>query len=201
MTAIDRGRRRTVSRLARGMLIGAGGVALAVGGAGDARATNLGSEGVSGIAGTRSGVFLTDSRQWSVGYRNLEYTTEDAAIDAIEESYQPTDLTVTHGSSPSCADASFDTCVYDDDYGDNGLYGWNACAGTTSGAHPNRRCSLTYVKINLHYNSIPKRVACHELGHSVGLRHSTELGSCMVEGEWPFDRLSAHDQAHINATY
>lgn len=206
MTRADRAAPDVRSRASRGRwrhtaVVAAASLALVVGMANAASADNFGSQGRPGTGATNSGVWLTEDRAFSVGYRNLEASTSDAMADAIEGSYQPTDLEVSHGSASSCPDRTFDTCVYDSDYGDNGLLGWNACAGTIRDAHPAQRCSLTWIKINLHYaGADTMRVACHELGHAVGLRHSLELGSCMEEG-WGFDTLTAHDQSHINETY
>ncbi len=94
-------------------------------------------------------------------------------------------------------------CVWDWDYGDNGLNGWNACVGTTNGAHPNQKCTQQWVKINLFYNPPPQRIACHEMGHSVGLRHSDDQASCMksTAAGGNSNVLTAHDKSHLNLQY
>ena len=169
-----------------------------------AHATNFGSAGVRGTgkdaAGNwLNGVWLTNNTIWNVGRRGLTATYSAGVYAAVEEEYEPTDLTAYAVTTSSCPDSTYDVCVYDADYGDNGLYGWNACAGSTSGTHPTQRCSLDWVRINLRFSPPAKSIACHELGHSVGLRHSLDQASCMSATGWSSD-LTAHDRAHINAT-
>lgn len=119
------------------------------------------------------------------------------------DEYGPTDLTVGLGSPGGCPDEDWDVCVFDSDYGDNGFNGWNQCAGDTSGAHPNRRCSLGFVKINLYFSPPAKRIACHELGHSIGLRHSGNDASCMktTQDGGSSARLANHDVGHVDDEY
>ncbi|MEU6720305.1 matrixin family metalloprotease [Nonomuraea sp. NPDC046802] len=40
-------------------------------------------------------------------------------------------------------------------------------------------------------------LACHEIGHTVGLDHSTESGSCLRT----VTKYGTHDVAHINGRY
>jgi hypothetical protein len=99
-----------------------------------------------------------------------------------------------------CSDAAYDACVFDQNFGANGLAGWNACAGTTSGSHPNQVCSVTWVRINQHYFVPLTQLACHELGHSVGLRHTSSTSSCLNTGG-SASTLSTHDRAHLTNEY
>ena len=44
-------------------------------------------------------------------------------------------------------------------------------------------------------------MACHEMGHTVGLQHTSNSNSCMeATGYTPLD-LSNHDVDHINGNY
>ncbi|WP_444663312.1 M57 family metalloprotease [Cellulomonas sp. CW35] len=170
-----------------------------------ASASNFGSEGSVGAAGTTNGVFLTRDRAWSVAKIDLTATYSNGVSAAVKNQYNPTDLTVTVYTPPGCGGSygSYDLCVFDAEYGDNGLAAWNACAGTTSGRHPTMVCSTQYVRINRYYSPPANRIACHEMGHSIGLRHSSEASSCLksaAEGGTS-QTLTSHDKAHINGTY
>jgi Dual-action HEIGH metallo-peptidase len=166
-------------------------------------ATNFGSSGTAGVGGTTNGVWLTNNTIWNVARRGMTATYSTGVFQAVEDEYEVTDFSATALTADSCDDAAHDVCVYDADYGDNGLNGWNACWGTTSGAHPNQQCSVAWVRINEFYSPPAKRIACHELGHSVGLRHTMDQASCLkrtADGGNSSD-LTAHDRAHINNTY
>lgn len=166
-----------------------------------AEASNFGSFGTPGAGGTNNGVWLTPDSGWLVGRRALTAPYSTGVAEAVGEEYGPTDLNVGV-FSPSTCDI-YDVCVYDHDYGDNGLNGWNACAGAVIGNHPTQKCVQAWVRINLFFSPPPKRIACHELGHSVGLRHTDEQASCVkrtIEGG-NSETLSAHDKAHINDNY
>lgn len=167
------------------------------------RATNFGSTGVSGAS--NNGVWLTENANWHVRGRVLTQPYKDALGATLSDDYVPTDLVVQYSTdASSCSSyAGDDLCVYDADYGDNGLNGWNSCAGSVSGSHPNQVCDWDWVRINLNYSPPPKRIMCHEIAHSVGLRHTQEQASCVkrtVDGG-NSDDLSGHDITHINSRY
>lgn len=172
---------------------------------GFASATNFGSAGTSGVGGTTSGVWLTDSRAWQVRGRNLTQPYRDGLSATLADDYVSTDLTVTYDTTASGCDfhVGDDLCVYDSDYGNNGVNGWNSCAASTYGSHPNQVCEWDWVRINTYYSPPPKRVACHEIAHSVGLRHTQEQASCVkrtADGGTSAN-LSGHDIGHIDAQY
>lgn len=170
-----------------------------------AAASNFGSEGTAGASGTTNGVFLTANASWSVAKVSLTSTYSNGVSSALSQQYNPTDLNVSEYSPPGCGGSygSYDLCVFDANYGDNGLNGWNACAGSTSGSHPNMVCSMAYVRINTYYSPPAVRIACHEMGHSVGLRHTSEAASCMKRSAdgGTSASLSAHDTGHLNGHY
>lgn len=171
-----------------------------------AAAGHLYSSGTAGTSGTRNGVWMTPNSTWWVGKRVLTSTYEGGVNNAALGQYGPTDLTVSVFIASSCGDnpdRAYDTCVYDENYGNNGLNGWNACAGSTSGSHPNQTCSKQWVRINLAYSPPANRIACHELGHSVGLQHWGEQGSCMktTSAGGTSSVLHQHDRDAINQRY
>lgn len=92
----------------------------------------------------------------------------------------------------------------DSNYGNNGVYGWNACyPGGTSGSHPNQTCSNDWVRLNTYaYAQRPSNdaLACHELGHAVGLRHTTAT-SCLNTTLPGSTVLTDHYRTHINGHY
>lgn len=166
-------------------------------------ASNFGSAGTAGTSGTTNGVWLTNNNFWNVGKMSLTATYSTGVDQAVEEEYEATDFTANPLTPATCDEAGYDVCVFDSNYGDNGLNGWDACAGATTGSHPNQQCGLAWVRINQFYSPPAKRIACHELAHSVGLRHTQEQASCVkrtADGGTSSD-LSAHDMAHINANY
>lgn len=168
-----------------------------------AEATNFGSQGTAGVSGTTNGVWLTNNYVFIVAKRALTAKYSQGVSDALNQEFNPTDLSVTIYVASSCVDDDHDTCVYDSNYGDNGLNGWNSCWGGTIGGHPNQICTVTWVRINEFFNPPAKRIACHEIAHSVGLRHTQEQASCVkrTADGGNSEVLSSHDKSHINAQY
>lgn len=164
-----------------------------------ASATNFGSTGTPGAEGTNNGVWLTNDAFYNIGRMSMDAANSTAVGNSITGDYNPTDLDAA-ALTGNCNDPAYNACVFDSAYGNNNLAGWNACAGTTSGSHPNQTCSLAYIRFNQTYTWSPDALACHEIGHSVGLRHSTQAGSCMVN-PLSGSNLTSHDRAHINAAY
>lgn len=176
---------------------------LMLGAAPVALASNFGSTGNSGLTGTTNGVWLTNNRNFYVGRVALTSTYSAAVSSVMTNHYNPTDL-IVYVSSPSyCDSSSIDACVFDSNFGDNGLNGWNACDGPVSGSHPTRRCDTQWVRINTYYSPPANRIVCHEVGHSVGLRHTSDAASCLKRSAdgGNSSSLTAHDKGHINANY
>ncbi|WP_328475846.1 matrixin family metalloprotease [Actinoplanes sp. NBC_00393] len=133
-----------------------------------------------------------------------------AANHAISQ-LNRTDMTVYRNESDSLPDV----WVHDFDYGASGWLGIARCPANntgTGGSHPNRWCRGQNIIMNSWYywnttyldTEFTRRVlACHELGHTVGLQHSDDTNSCMYT--YPRSAtgsiLQAHDIAHVNARY
>lgn len=179
-------------------------IAVVVIGLSPASATNWGSTGSQGAGGTQNAVSLLPSSTMTVDRINLTATNSTAINSAAINQFGSTNLTVVvRAPSNTCATGQR-ICVFDSNYGNNGLYGWAACDTGSSGTNPNRTCSRQFVRLNTSY-TLPsaQRLACHELAHTVGLRHSSQTSSCVYT---PIDdgstaSLTAHDIAHINARY
>lgn len=167
-------------------------------------ASNFGSTGSPGTIGTTNGVWLTNNSTFNVYKRSLTSTYAAGVDDTIDNDYDTIPGWVaTAFTATSCDDTGADVCVFDFDYGNNGLLGWNACAGTTSGSHPNQQCSVSWVKINENYSPPATTIACHELAHATGLRHTSSSSSCVntVVNSSTSKRLSSHDRNHLETEY
>lgn len=150
--------------------------------------------------------WLTDNGTVIVTQINLESATTTGVNNAVAN--YNTVFSSTFGVSTwadtACTDVPADMCVYDSYYG--ATLPWNAvvsCIGTTSGSHPNKVCTVTEILINLSKNLGAQRLACHEMGHSVGLRHSSESASCMKDTSAGGTSavLSSHDKNHLATFY
>lgn len=176
-----------------------------------ANATNWGSIACSGTP--RNCVSLANNQTHAIRFDNLGNNVtgiDDAVIWSLNNNYDPTDMTAYRDES----DTLPDVWVSDNNYGAlNGVVAWAECPTANTGvggSHPTMWCRGQFVRFNSYYNlgyyntGIERQqLACHELGHTVGLRHRTSTASCMYTyaGGGADDILDGHDVAHINARY
>ena len=89
--------------------------------------------------------------------------------------------------------------VHDAYYGNTGWYGEWRCRAWSGSV-----CTDGLVRINLSYGpytTTEKRsLVCEEIGHAVGLDHSSESASCMSQ-RWDRTLLTSHDKTHLNNRY
>lgn len=121
-------------------------------------------------------------------------------------------MSVTASKENSCEDnLYFDVCAGSIFWSEQWVWGYTDCPTKYEGtqAHPNRTCTQSVIELNASRASGPpiNTLACHELGHSVGLHHVADIdgslfsgtspGACMNRDGtfWGNPRLSNHDIA------
>ena len=136
--------------------------------------------------------------------------------DTMVEDYTPTDFTMIEQPEVTW---QTDVTVFSQDYGDNGAAGWVYCPtdapqGINSSGHRWCRHQELHLNLNARYGAYfaddasRDHVTCHELGHTIGLRHwgnppasrGPEAYTCM-HANTPDGPVSLHqiDVDHINA--
>lgn len=165
-----------------------------------ALATNFGS---TSCGGTPTNCISVDYNVYFKVYAvNLLVGTYNATVNSVNDDYQPTDLAASMSTDPD----NTDVFVHDDYYGYS-VAGWAVCpvGASQGGSHPDRWCIGQEVHYNLNATSYIEDagsrayLACHELGHTIGLRHSSDSGSCMtVNTPDGSSVLTSHDVSHIN---
>ncbi|WP_147425374.1 hypothetical protein [Bailinhaonella thermotolerans] len=88
------------------------------------------------------------------------------------------------------------------------LYGYAKCvkAIAPTPSEDDWRCDQYEVRFDLRdvdgFSTDQRRaLACHEVGHTVGLSHSTESSSCLRTGAHTTVKYSAHDVSHLYTRY
>jgi hypothetical protein len=138
--------------------------------------------------------------------------------DTMTEDYEPTALQMYEQAELT---EYTDVIVYSEDYGDSGAAGWvycppDAASGTNAQGHRWCRQQELHLNLNGRYavyladDASRDYVACHELGHTLGLRHwgnpphseGPAAATCMNADtpDGPTD-LHQFDVDHINAYY
>jgi hypothetical protein len=205
-------------RLAVAAVAGLAGLAVA---APSASASNFGSTPCGGTP--PNCVSLGNNRTHTVRFRYLGQTStshEDipgiraATTYVLANVYSKTDLTAYHTDTDPQPDVVMDDFNF---AAFPTIAGWVNCGRDSTGqggSHPNKWCRGQTLTLNSYlywsgsgvFDTAAQRrnVVCHELGHTVGLRHRTDTKkSCMwtYAGGGAAATIDAHDRAHINGHY
>lgn len=161
----------------------------------------------------------------SVGNNVRHYVAFDASLTAeladamrfaLERVYEPTRLVMIEQAAAS---PLTDVIAFSADYGENGAAGWVFCpSGRPQGVNDegHRWCQGQELHLNLNPrygiffddDGSRRHVACHELGHTVGLRHwgnppetDGPVGATCMHANTPNGPMGLHpaDVDHINA--
>jgi hypothetical protein len=93
-----------------------------------------------------------------------------------------------------------DILVSDDYFGTKNPAAWWYCATKVSGS--TTKCNQGHIVINLSWGTANAALTCQEIGHGVGLDHSTSTGSCMYQNSsFAATDYDTHDKGHINGYY
>lgn len=172
------------------------------------RKRRAGDELGFGPGGSPQNAVSLGNNKWHYIYDEfMDPTLRTSLRWARDNVYDPTDLVALTGTWQV-----HDVFATSADYGNNGLYGWVDCpaSATTTGSNPNRTCYGQTLYLNQYsgyafaFDTENERrfQACHELGHTVGLRHPTSsYTTCMNTGALSTTSLHSHDINHINSHY
>lgn len=125
--------------------------------------------------------------------------TASATYDAV------TDVSTFERSSSS----NIDVIVMDDFTGLANIVAWTQCkvGAATGGTDPHAYCVPQLLRYDLadtlDYDSVGERssIACQEMGHTLGLRHSSSTSSCMYTFRTTQAGLVQHDRDELNLHY
>jgi hypothetical protein len=139
--------------------------------------------------------YYADNSNETFFYNGLTVGDINAMEVVRTQRLEPTDMTTQLQTS---SNNDTDVITYDDSYGANNLAAWWMCDLLVSGS--TSLCNRGRIVINLYYGTATYGVACMEVGHGVGLDHSTNTGSCMHDPPSYAD-YDTHDKGHINGYY
>jgi predicted Zn-dependent protease len=161
----------------------------------------------SGTSGAGCSVDVADNRTHGFYYLSLQTIMSSASSWSRANNYDPTDIdTVTESTSASTTDVVLQDADYAGAYcGDvwcceqGSRVGWLAYTYCTS-QNTAAECERHDIRFDTDFTMTTtttnqRAVACHEIGHSVGLTHMD--GWCMQV--FPANTsLSQHDRDHLN---
>lgn len=169
-------------------------------------ATNFGSTTCSGTPRNCVNLLKNTNGSAQIGFFSVPAGFTNAVLNRITNVYTSatTDVEFTNIGNASPTNG---VLVWEVDNPATSFVAWVDCYGAQTGSNPNKRCQV----IALYANSdnfdtsvngnYQKGIACHELGHTVGLRHTSGT-SCLVNPPSGTRlTLPAHDKNHLKAAY
>lgn len=141
---------------------------------------------------------LTAGSDSTVTFSQYYLTTDfhDAFHWSDVNNVEPTDISTTLYHEASGKEVE----IWDNDYGETEWAGGYVCE-TESGTV----CLKGIVYFNLYYGPYSptqeRHLACQEVGHAVGLDHSSEGSSCMKPAAYSNTSFTSHDDGEVNAKY
>ncbi len=188
-------------------------------------ATNFGAEGDCGYLtgnSAASPITMCVSRANNIYHAvrldvvGNQWAGMDIAVkETLSTDYNPLDLVAYVDQN----DPYPDVIVYDYDYGHNGFAAWVDCPANNTGiggSGATRWCRGQILRLNGSYEALwvnaawaREGLACHEIGHTVGLRHADSGSGCLTHPAplntsylaYQNPYLRDHDKGHVNANY
>lgn len=146
-------------------------------------------------------VIATDNYQHTVFRSALSSGMNTAAVWALDNQYNTLDMDVIYAAS---VNSTTDAVLYDQNYSTYCGINWNSASGLSSCVARNavRECEKNEVRWDNStvdgWNVSQRRfIACHEIGHSVGLVHNG-AGTCMNGDVVDQEGLSFGDADSVN---
>jgi len=161
----------------------------------------------------------SDNSTWAWYYHSITSEMKTALDWNESNNYEPTDLTVIIQTSSqyggdtdiNAYDQNYTTfCRLDWDNSTENIVGDTFCWDANNGIFENQKCNRHEIRFDTSdvldsswTTANRKSLACHELGHAVGLLHrDSSEHYCMEVGVFGAkEYLTSHDVAHINNNY
>jgi hypothetical protein len=155
-------------------------------------------------------VNMQDNSTMTYARVNLTSQFYNAVAFALNTDVAPTDVTVA--AELSAPDGNTDVVFYDGLYSTFcGLKWGNPNSPSIAGAAicqtlSGSKCQQSNVRFSEYFATASsvtyvRALACHEIGHTLGLLHREENTGCMPEGASLSPFYTPHDIVHLNANY
>ncbi|KRE60147.1 matrixin family metalloprotease [Nostocoides sp. Soil756] len=171
-----------------------------------AHANFSGANGKTGCSGG-SPVNMADGGTHNFNYVSLNSAVQSAVAWSRTYNYDSTDVNTGYDST---LDPTTDVIVRNQDYTTYCGFSWHpgstvgltTCDSLSGGF----KCESHTVRFDISYfnaanQSQERGLACHEIGHSLGLTHRDAETGCMETYLTYPTYLTDHDEAHLNANY